>query len=109
MATREDEPDLKIGTTFEVRHSLGTDEVDINDSNNRPSGRARLSDNCLKIMDDKPWGRLDLPLFVFLMARLTESGVKERFVIFTQFCAVRSKLKSNNRSGYHTEERLPET
>ena len=62
----------------------------MNDSNNRLSGRARLSDN-LKIMGDKPSGPLDLPLFIFLIARLTESGEKETFVIFTPFgeCALR--------------------
>ena len=81
MATREDELDLKIGTTCAVRHSLGTDEVDINDSNHRLSVRARLSDNCLKIMEGNPSGSHDLPFFIVLMARLTESGVKETFVI----------------------------
>ena len=44
LATCANEPDLKTGTACAARHSFGTDDVDINDSNNRLSGRARLSD-----------------------------------------------------------------
>ena len=64
-----------------------------------------MSDNCLKIMEDKPSGSIDLPLFIFLLARLTESGVKETFVTFTQFGAVRSKTGATTISSVPIEQK----
>ena len=67
--------------------------------------KCKIKHVCADIVNCQSIYHLDVPLFIFLIALLTESGVKNTFVIFTPFGAVRSKTGATPSSSVPMEQK----